>query len=141
MLIFHFSCSKHKHVAPYINSLRCCILQATFFMTYVLTSGWASLACELIQPCPLLCNLFYRFILQNKDDSSYGTFTFPYHTEVPRVLLFGLLGFTCSTLAPLILPFLLVYFFLAYLVYRNQVRTLTKRSFKYCVRWVAFMLI
>ncbi|KAL6511620.1 hypothetical protein OROGR_021217 [Orobanche gracilis] len=93
---------------------------ATFFMTYVLTSGWASLSVELIQPFPLLCNLFYRFILQNKDDSSYGTYTFPYHTEVPRVLLFGLLGFTCSILAPLILPFLLVYFFLAYLVYRNQ---------------------
>ncbi|CAA2989577.1 CSC1 RXW8 [Olea europaea subsp. europaea] len=94
---------------------------ATFFVTYVLTSGWASLSCELIQPFPLLYNSFYRFILRNKDDSSYGSYTFPYHTEVPRVLLFGLLGFTCSVLAPLILPFLLVYFFLAYLVYRNQI--------------------
>ncbi|KAL8045327.1 hypothetical protein ABFX02_08G106200 [Erythranthe guttata] len=94
---------------------------ATFFMTYVLTSGWASLSVELIQPFPLVCNLFYRFILRNKDDSSYGTYTFPYHTEVPRVLLFGLLGFTCSILAPLILPFLLIYFVLAFLVYRNQI--------------------
>ncbi|XP_073019593.1 CSC1-like protein RXW8 isoform X1 [Primulina eburnea] len=94
---------------------------ATFFMTYVLTSGWASLSVELIQPFPLVCNLFYRFILQNKDETTYGTYTFPYHTEVPRVLLFGLLGFTCSTLAPLILPFLLVYFVLAYFVYRNQI--------------------
>ncbi|KAL8494628.1 hypothetical protein ACS0TY_025459 [Phlomoides rotata] len=94
---------------------------ATYFITYVLTSGWASLSIELIQPFPLLCNLFYRYILQNKDDSTYGTYTFPYHIEVPRVLLFGLLGFTCSTLAPLILPFLLVYFFLAFLVYRNQI--------------------
>lgn len=97
-------------------------LQATYFITYVLTSGWASLSLELIQPFPLLCNLFYRYILQNKDVSTYGAYTFPYHTEVPRVLLFGLLGFTCATLAPLILPFLLVYFFLAFLVYRNQVR-------------------
>ncbi|KZV54512.1 hypothetical protein F511_01310 [Dorcoceras hygrometricum] len=64
---------------------------ATFFMTYVLTSGWASLSIELIQPFPLVCNLFYRFILQNKDETTYGTYTFPYHTEVPRVLLFGLL--------------------------------------------------
>ncbi|KAL3655282.1 hypothetical protein CASFOL_001068 [Castilleja foliolosa] len=94
---------------------------ATFFMTYVLTSGWASLSVELIQPFPLLCNLFYRFILRNKDDTTYGTYTFPYHTEVPRVLLFVLLGFTCSILAPLILPFLLVYFVLAFLVYRNQI--------------------
>ncbi|KAL0439439.1 UNVERIFIED_CONTAM: CSC1-like protein RXW8 [Sesamum latifolium] len=94
---------------------------ATYFMTYVLTSGWASLSCEIIQPFPLLCNLFYKYILRNMDDSSYGAYTFPYHTEVPRVLLFGVLGFTCSTIAPLILPFLLVYFFLAYLVYRNQI--------------------
>ncbi|KAL3840515.1 hypothetical protein ACJIZ3_025106 [Penstemon smallii] len=94
---------------------------ATFFITYVLTSGWASLSCELIQPFALICNLFYRYILRNKDYSTYGTYTFPYHTEVPRVLLFGLLGFTCSVLAPLILPFLLVYFVLAYLVYRNQI--------------------
>ncbi|PSS31514.1 CSC1-like protein [Actinidia chinensis var. chinensis] len=93
--------------------------QATFFMTYVLTSGWASLSSEIMQPYMLLCNFFYKFILRNKDDPC--TLSFPYHTEIPRVLLFGFLGFTYSLLAPLILPFLLVYFFLANLVYRNQI--------------------
>ncbi|KAL0352230.1 UNVERIFIED_CONTAM: CSC1-like protein RXW8 [Sesamum calycinum] len=107
-------------------------LMATYFMTYVLTSGWASLSCEIIQPFPLLCNLFYRYILRNMDDSSYGAYTFPYHTEVPRVLLFGVLGFTCSTIAPLILPFLLVYFFLAYLVYRNQIIIEMDRKDEHC---------
>uniref|UniRef100_A0A5B7AAW7 Putative Lipases,hydrolases, acting on ester bonds isoform 1 n=1 Tax=Davidia involucrata TaxID=16924 RepID=A0A5B7AAW7_DAVIN len=94
--------------------------QGTFFMTYVMTSGWASLSVELMQPFYLLWNLFDRIILRKKDNPSYGTLSFPYHMEIPRVLLFGLLGFTCSILAPLILPFLLVYYFLAYLVYRNQ---------------------
>lgn len=93
--------------------------QATFFMTYVLSSGWASLSFELLQPYALLCNLFYKFILRNKEDPC--TLSFPYHTEIPRVLLLGFLGFTYSIMAPLILPFLLVYFFLAYLVYRNQI--------------------
>ncbi|MCD7472003.1 hypothetical protein HAX54_012825 [Datura stramonium] len=65
--------------------------------------------------------LLYVFILRNKDVTTYGTMTFPYHTEVPRILLFGLFGFVYSTLSPLILPFLLVYFSLAYLVYRNQI--------------------
>ncbi|KAF6136747.1 hypothetical protein GIB67_020069, partial [Kingdonia uniflora] len=92
--------------------------QATFFITYVLTSGWASLSSEVMQLFALLCNLFTRYILRSKEEPM--TFTFPYHTEVPKVLLFGLLGFTCSILAPLILPFLLVYFFLGYIVYRNQ---------------------
>lgn len=96
-------------------------LQAGFFMTYVLTSGWASLSFELVQVFALLCNCFTRFIL--KKDPSNETPSFPYHTEIPRVLLFGLLGFTCSILAPIILPILLVYFFLAYLVYRNQVNS------------------
>jgi hypothetical protein len=96
-------------------------IQATFFTTYVLSSGWATLACEIIQPFPLFCNLFQRLVLCSREDSYNGYLTFPYHTEVPRVLLFGFLGFTCSILAPLILPFLLFYFFLAYIVYRNQV--------------------
>ncbi|XP_047963520.1 CSC1-like protein RXW8 [Salvia hispanica] len=95
---------------------------ATFFMTYCLTSGWASLACELIQVVPLLTNVISRYILKTNGDTSTPTpFSFPYHTEVPRVLLFGLLGITCCTLAPLILPFVLVYFVLAFLVYRNQI--------------------
>lgn len=104
-------------------------LQATFFMTYVLTSGWASLASEIMQPYALLCNFFHKYIIRKKDEPSNGTLSFPYHTEIPRVLLFGFLGFMYSLMAPLILPFLLVYFFLASLVYRNQVN---KLHFMYC---------
>ena len=94
-------------------------MQATFFTTYVLSSSWASLAVEVMQIFPLLCNLFQRFILRLKEDALDGNLSFPYHTEVPRILLFGFLGFTCAILAPLMLPFLLIYFFIAYLVYRN----------------------
>ncbi|CAN6450679.1 unnamed protein product [Victoria cruziana] len=93
--------------------------QATFFITYVLTSGWASLSSEVMQLFALIWNLVMR-LLRIKDEEVYMP-SFPYHTEVPKLLLFGLLGFTCSILAPLILPFLLVYFFLGYVVYRNQI--------------------
>ncbi|GKV33465.1 hypothetical protein SLEP1_g41982 [Rubroshorea leprosula] len=95
--------------------------QATFFMTYVLSSGWASLACEVIQLFALLCNMIKKFIFRMKDDSPDAVYSFPHHIEIPRVLLFGLIGFTCSVMAPLILPLLLGYYFLAYLVYRNQI--------------------
>ncbi|PON65578.1 hypothetical protein PanWU01x14_115900 [Parasponia andersonii] len=95
--------------------------QASFFLTYVLSSGWASLACEVMQLYPLLCNLIKRFVLRMKSDAPDDALSFPYHTEIPRLLLFGFLGFTCSILVPLILPFLLVYFILAYFVYRNQI--------------------
>ncbi|KAL4578807.1 hypothetical protein LXL04_014938 [Taraxacum kok-saghyz] len=93
--------------------------QAPFFMTYIMTTGWASLAYELMQPFVLIINWIYQFVLLRKE--GYGDlYTFPYHTEVPRALLFGLLGFTYCILSPLILPFLLVYYFFAYFVYRNQ---------------------
>ncbi|CAI9303144.1 unnamed protein product [Lactuca saligna] len=93
--------------------------QAPFFMTYIMTTGWASLAYELMQPFVLIINWIYQIVLLRKE--GYGDlYTFPYHTEVPRALLFGLLGFTFCILAPLILPFLLVYYFFAYFVYRNQ---------------------
>ncbi|KAK8478262.1 hypothetical protein V6N11_024171 [Hibiscus sabdariffa] len=95
--------------------------QATFFTTYVLSSGWASLSCEIMQPYPLFYNLFLKFILRKDQDPSHCALTFPHHTEIPRLLLFVLLGFTFSIMAPSILPFLLVFFFLAFLVYRNQI--------------------
>uniref|UniRef100_A0A0D9Y1R8 CSC1/OSCA1-like 7TM region domain-containing protein n=1 Tax=Leersia perrieri TaxID=77586 RepID=A0A0D9Y1R8_9ORYZ len=93
--------------------------QATFFITYVLTSGWASLSSEVMQLFGLIYNFVRKYILRMEEDTEFVP-SFPYHTEVPKVMLFGLLGFTCSVLAPLILPFLLVYFFLGYVVYRNQ---------------------
>lgn len=68
----------------------------------------------------LIWNLIRKYILGREEDPT-AVLSFPYHTEVPKLLLFGLLGFTCSILAPLILPFLLIYFFLGYVVYRNQV--------------------
>ncbi|CAO2817721.1 unnamed protein product [Amaranthus hypochondriacus] len=92
-----------------------------FFTTYVLTSGWTSLACEVAQLWPLLSNFFYKVILRKDHGPFDGEYTFPYQSEVPRVLLFGLLGLNFAILAPLILPLLLVYFCLAYLVYRNQI--------------------
>ncbi|CAL9084607.1 unnamed protein product [Musa textilis] len=94
--------------------------QATFFITYVLTLGWASLSSEVLQTFSLSYNWMRKYIFRLKDDPN-AVPSFPYHTEVPKVLLFGLIGFTCSILAPLIVPFLLVYFFLGYLVYRNQI--------------------
>lgn len=89
-------------------------------MTYVMTSGWTGLSCELLQPVPLIGNWLFKSVLMKEEDFVRPV-TFSFHTEVTRVLLFGLLGFTFCILAPLILPFLLIYFCFAFLVYRNQV--------------------
>ncbi|KAM0046032.1 putative calcium-dependent channel, 7TM region phosphate [Helianthus debilis subsp. tardiflorus] len=82
--------------------------------------GWSGLTFELLQPVPLVGNWLFKCVLMKEDDF-VRPMTFSFHTEVTRVLLFGLLGFTFCILAPLILPFLLVYFCFAFLVYRNQI--------------------
>ncbi|CAL4905578.1 unnamed protein product [Urochloa decumbens] len=53
-----------------------------------------------------------------RDDSKAPSM--PYHSEIPRILLFGLIGVTYFIVAPLILPFVLVYFCLGYFIFRNQ---------------------
>nr|GFC88126.1 CSC1-like protein RXW8 [Tanacetum cinerariifolium] len=71
-------------------------------------------------PVGLIGNWLFKCVLMKEEDFVRPV-TFSYHTEVTRVLLFGLLGFTFCILAPLILPFLLIYFCFAFLVYRNQI--------------------
>ncbi|KAH9752777.1 CSC1-like protein RXW8 [Citrus sinensis] len=107
-----------------LNQLAAAVpIQASFFMTYVLTSGWASLAVEMVQPLGLVYNTMKKCVCRIKEDQPNGFLSFPYHTEVSKLLMFGFLGFICSVMAPLILPLLLIYFVLAYLVYKNQVLT------------------
>lgn len=95
-------------------------MQASFFIAYVVTSGWTTIASELLQ----LTTLIFNFISRTFGRSNDGDFeppSIPYHSEIPRIRLFGLLGVTYFILAPLILPFLLIYFCLGYIVFRNQV--------------------
>ncbi|CAK9162947.1 unnamed protein product [Ilex paraguariensis] len=93
--------------------------QASFFISYVVTSGWTSSASGLLQMGPLTCN-FIKTTFSRKFDADFEVPSIPYHGEIPRILLFGLLGITYFFLAPMILPFLLVYYCLGYIVYRNQ---------------------
>ncbi|PSS35126.1 CSC1-like protein [Actinidia chinensis var. chinensis] len=93
--------------------------QATFFITYVVTSGWTSTSSELFRLFPLICG-FPKRKLSGKDDDDFEVPAIPFHKEIPKIVFFGLLGITYFFLSPLILPFLLVYYCLGYIVYRNQ---------------------
>nr|XP_027095339.1 CSC1-like protein HYP1 isoform X2 [Coffea arabica] len=93
--------------------------QASFFIAYVVTSGWTSTTLELFRLIPLICSLIRKCFSGNTNNELKDP-AFPYHGVLPRVLFFGLLGITYFFLAPLILPFLLVYFCLAYTIYSNQ---------------------
>ncbi|KAJ9173253.1 hypothetical protein P3X46_016410 [Hevea brasiliensis] len=93
--------------------------QASFFISYVVTSGWTSLSSELFQLIPLLCSLI-RKLCSRRDGDEFEVPAIPYYCEIPTILFFGLLGVTYFFLSPLILPFLLIYFCLGYIIFRNQ---------------------
>ncbi|KAI9085425.1 hypothetical protein K1719_032586 [Acacia pycnantha] len=102
--------------------------QASFFIAYVVTSGWTSTSSELFRIIPLICSLIRKpFICK---DDEFEVPSFAYHKDIPRVLLFGLLGITYFFLAPLILPFLLIYLCLAYIIYRNQYINVYARKYE-----------
>ncbi|XP_010258239.1 PREDICTED: CSC1-like protein HYP1 [Nelumbo nucifera] len=93
--------------------------QASFFITYVVTSGWTSLSSELFRMIPLIWDFIKRHCSGSYADE-FDVPSIPYRCEIPRILFFELLGITYFFLAPLILPFLLVYYCLGYIIYRNQ---------------------
>ncbi|KAI4352535.1 hypothetical protein L6164_006775 [Bauhinia variegata] len=93
--------------------------QASFFIAYVVTSGWTSTASELFQLIRLIFNYINRIFAGNSTDDVEVP-SMPYHSEIPRILFFVLLGVTYFFLAPLILPFILIYFCLGYIIHRNQ---------------------
>ncbi|RDY11770.1 CSC1-like protein, partial [Mucuna pruriens] len=93
--------------------------QASFFITYVVTQGWTSVSSELFRVIPFIFSWITRPFTSTDDD--FEVPSTPYHKDIPRILFFGLLGITYFFLAPLILPFLLAYFCLAYIIFRNQV--------------------
>ncbi|KAE8021727.1 hypothetical protein FH972_007593 [Carpinus fangiana] len=95
--------------------------QASFFIAYVVTSGWTSLlSSELFRLTPLMKSYFKR-VFAGKAGDEFEVPSIPYHSDIPKILFFGLLGVTYFFLAPLILPFLLVYYCMGYIIYRNQV--------------------
>ncbi|XP_044489479.1 CSC1-like protein At1g69450 [Mangifera indica] len=93
--------------------------QASFFIAYVVTSGWTSTSSELFRIIPFICSMIRRPFSKTTDDD-FEVPSIKYYSDIPRILLFGLLGITYFFLAPLILPFLLIYLCLAYIIYRNQ---------------------
>ena len=97
------------------------MVQASFFIAYVVTFGWTNVASELFQLIQLLYNYINIIFVGDIDTDDFEAPSIPYHREIPRILFFDLLGVTYFILAPLILPFLLVYFCLGYIIYRNQV--------------------
>lgn len=110
-------------------------LQATFFISYVVTSGWTNLSSELTRTSSLIRDFLGRSCFRCLIEFSAPRI--PYHRAIPSILFFGLIGITYFLLAPLILPFILVYFCLGYVIYRNQV---SRFNMVCSYRWLSYAL-
>ncbi|GMH22577.1 hypothetical protein Nepgr_024420 [Nepenthes gracilis] len=99
-------------------------MKATFFITYIMVDGWAGIASEILRLKPLVIyQLKNMFLVKTERDRERamnpGSVDFP--ETLPTLQLYFLLGLVYAVVTPLLLPFILVFFLFAYLVYRHQI--------------------
>ncbi|KAM7265005.1 hypothetical protein ACFE04_002688 [Oxalis oulophora] len=99
-------------------------MRATFFITYIMVDGWAGVAAEILMLKPLIIYHLKNFFLvkTEKDrEEAMDPGSIGFNTGEPRIQLYFLLGLVYAAVTPLILPFIIVFFALAYLVFRHQI--------------------
>jgi len=99
-------------------------LKATFFITYVMVDGWASVAAEVLRVGALVVfHLKNTFLVKTEQDREQAMDPgfLDFSTYEPRIQLYFLLGLVYCAVTPLLLPFIIVFFSFAYLVFRHQV--------------------
>lgn len=99
-------------------------MKATFFITYIMVDGWAGIAAEILRLVPLVIyHLKNVFLVKTERDREQamdpGSLLWPV-TE-PRLQLYFLLGLVYSTITPILLPFIIIFFAFAYMVFRHQI--------------------
>lgn len=97
------------------------VMQADFFVTYILTSGLSGFSLEILQPVLLSWDLLKSCICCSGKEKEAYLYSLPHSRIIPFISLFLLIGMVYAVVAPLLLPFLIGYFCLGYVVYVNQV--------------------
>ncbi|XP_030533231.1 calcium permeable stress-gated cation channel 1-like [Rhodamnia argentea] len=98
--------------------------RATFFISYIMVDGWAGIAGEILMLKPLIIYHLKNFLLvkTEKDrEEAMDPGSIGFNTGEPQIQLYFLLGLVYATVTPALLPFILVFFSLAYVVFRHQI--------------------
>ncbi|PSR98410.1 Calcium permeable stress-gated cation channel like [Actinidia chinensis var. chinensis] len=99
-------------------------MRATFFIMYIMVDGWASTAGEILMLNPLIIYHFknFFFVKTEKDrEEAMDPGSLGFDTGEPQIQLYFLLGLVYAVVTPLLLPFILVFFTLAYVVFRHHI--------------------
>jgi hypothetical protein len=99
-------------------------MKATFFMTYIMVDGWSGIANEILRMKQfVIYHLKNVFLVKTERDREKamdpGSIALP--ENLPNLQLYFLLGLVYAVITPILLPFILVFFMFAFLVYRHQV--------------------
>ena len=138
-LLFCFWCQNllHYDINSFLSSFLLCRIpktigvavpmRATFFITYIMVDGWAGIAAEILMLKPLIIyHLKNSFLVKTEKDreEAMDPGSLGFNTGEPRIQLYFLLGRVYATVTPALLPFIIVFFGLAYVVFRHQVKNL-----------------
>ncbi|PWA74659.1 calcium-dependent channel, 7TM region, putative phosphate [Artemisia annua] len=99
-------------------------MKATFFITYIMVDGWSGTAGEILRLKRLIIyHLKNIFLVKTERDRqramSPGSIGF--NTGEPQIQFYYLIGLVYAVVTPLLIPFILVFFALAFVVYRHQI--------------------
>nr|XP_010924082.1 calcium permeable stress-gated cation channel 1 isoform X3 [Elaeis guineensis] len=98
-------------------------MKATFFISYIMVDGWAGIAGEILRLKPLIVFHLKNFFLvkTEKDrEEAMDPGSIEFGSSEPQIQLYFLLGLVYAVVTPFLLPFIIIFFGLAYAVFRHQ---------------------
>ncbi|KAK8643232.1 hypothetical protein V6N13_012537 [Hibiscus sabdariffa] len=122
-----------SHLAALVSS------QADFFMTYILTEGLSGFSTEILQPGMLIWDFVKSRTYGRGKEKDLYLYSLQYYRIIPTVSLSILIGIVYAVIAPLLLPFLIVYFFLGYIVFINQIQDVYETVYDTCGKFWPFI--
>ncbi|XP_077226614.1 hyperosmolality-gated Ca2+ permeable channel 1.2-like isoform X2 [Tasmannia lanceolata] len=99
-------------------------MKATFFITYIMVDGWAGIAGEILRLKPLVFYHLKNFFLvkTEKDrEEAMDPGSIGFDSSEPQIQLYFLLGLVYAVVTPILLPFIVIFFGLAFVVFRHQI--------------------
>ncbi|CAL0325862.1 unnamed protein product [Lupinus luteus] len=108
-------------------------LKASFFITYIMVDGWAGIAAEVLMLKPLIIYHLKNFFLvkTEKDrEEAMDPGSIGFNTGEPQIQLYFLLGLVYAAVTPTVLPFIIIFFGLAYVVFRHQIINVYNQAYE-----------
>ncbi|KAL8100838.1 CSC1-like protein At4g02900 isoform X1 [Apium graveolens] len=99
-------------------------MKATFFISYVMVDGWSGIAAEILRLVPfVIFHLKNTFLVKTEKDreEAMDPGSLAFSITEPRLQLYFLLGLVYAPVSPILLPFIIVFFAFAYVVFRHQI--------------------